>query len=122
MMWVTHNQNKDRVRHDLEALERFHVEQFRYLAERMDAIEESNGTLLDNSLFVLGSGLSSGELHVTNNLPTLLAGRAGGALKTNRHERFAEGTPIANLWVSMANVMGVETRQLGDSTGSLSLS
>ncbi|MBG86785.1 MAG: hypothetical protein CMO80_07780 [Verrucomicrobiales bacterium] len=118
---MTHNQNKERVRHDLEALERFHVEQFHYVAERMDAIEESNGTLLDNSMFVFGSGLSSGELHITNNLPTLIAGKAGGALRTNRHEKFAEGTPIANLWVSMANINEVHVDQLGDSTGALRL-
>ena len=49
----------------------------------------------------------------------MIAGSAGGLLKTNRHQQHAKGTPIANLWVSMAQIMGVKTNRLGDSNGSL---
>ena len=116
---LTHGQGNESIRKQLEKLDRFHVEQFTRLVEKMDAIDEGESTLLDNSMFLLGSGLSSGQLHVCNDLPTVIAGTAGGALKTNRHERFAEGTPIANLWVSMANTMGVKAERIGDSTGAL---
>ena len=58
-------------------------------------------------------------LHTCTNLPALIAGSGGGLLKTNRHDQHAKGTPIANLWLSMARVMGVKTDKIGDSTGEL---
>ena len=115
----THNQKNQQVLHDLEKLDRFHMKQYARLVAKMDAIQEGEGTLLGNMMFTYGSGLSSGMLHVYTNLPTVIAGSAGGLLKTNRHEQHAKGTPIANLWLSMANLMGVKTDKIGDSTGPL---
>ena len=89
------------------------------LIQKLDAIQEGEGTLLDSTMFLLGSGLSSGELHVCNNLPTVIAGGAAGAIATGQHVRYPEGTPIANLWLSMARVMGARRERLGDSTGTL---
>ncbi|MGB1816679.1 MAG: DUF1552 domain-containing protein, partial [Rubripirellula sp.] len=113
----THGQHNEAIRKQLEKLDRFHVEQFVQLVKKMGAISEGDGTLLDNTAFMLGSGLSSGEHHVCNNLPTLIAGRCGGAIQTGQHVRYAEGTPIANLWCSLAKAMGVDRNRLGDSTG-----
>jgi hypothetical protein len=115
----THNQKNQQVLHDLEKLDRFHMKQYARLVAKMDAIQEGEGTLLGNMMFTYGSGLSSGMLHVYTNLPTVIAGSAGGLLKTNRHDQHAKGTPIANLWLSMANLMGVKTDKIGDSTGPL---
>ena len=70
-------------------------------------------------MFVMGSGLSSGFHHTCNDLPTLIAGSGGGLFQTNRHDKHPEGTPIANLWLSMAKGMGVKTELIGDSTGVL---
>ena len=95
------------------------MRQFSTICQKMDAIQEGNGTLLDNMMFTYGSGLSSGMLHEYTNLPTVIAGSAGGQLKTNRYDQHAKGTPIANLWVSMAQAMGCPIKQLGDSTGTL---
>ena len=115
----THNQNNKQVLSDLEKLDHFYMRQFSKICQKMDAIQEGDGTLLDNMMFIYGSGLSSGMLHECTNLPTVIAGSAGGQLKTNRHDQHAKGTPIANLWVSMAKVMGCPVKQLGDSTGLL---
>ena len=115
----THNQKNQQVLHDLEKLDRFHMKQYARLVAKMDTIQEGEGTLLGNMMFTYGSGLSSGMLHVYTDLPTVIAGSAGGLLKTNRHEQHAKGTPIANLWLSMANLMGVKTDKIGDSTGPL---
>ena len=115
----THGQGNESVRKQLEKLDRFHVEQFVQLVQKMDATPDGEGTLLDNMLFMMGSGLSSGELHVCSNLPTVIAGEAGGRIKTGQHVRYAEGTPIANLWLSMLRLMGVQTAAIGDSTGAL---
>ena len=115
----THNQQNENIRQQLEKLDRFHIQQFVHLVEKMESIPEGDGTLLDDTMFLLGSGLSSGELHICSNLPTVIAGTAGGQLQTGQHVRYAEGTPIANLWLSLAQVMGVERTHIGDSTGML---
>jgi hypothetical protein len=115
----THNQHKQEVLRDLEKLDLFHVEQFAQLVRKMDAIKEGEGTLLDNVMFTMGSGLSSGMLHECTNLPTVVAGLGGGAFSANQHIKHPEGTPIANLWLSMAKIMGASKDRIGDSTGIL---
>jgi len=116
----THGQHNENIRKQLERLDLFHLEQFVRLVKKMQAISEGDGTLLDNTAFMLGSGLSSGEHHVCNNLPTIIAGSCGGAIETGQHVRYAEGTPIANLWRSLAKAMGVNMSRIGDSTGLIS--
>ena len=118
---MTHGQGNERVRRELEALDKFHVEQFARLVTKMDAIKEGEGTLLDNVMFTLGSGISDGSLHVYTDLPTVIAGRAGGAINSGRHIKSPEGTPIANLWLTMTKTMGLKKPRIGDSTGSLDL-
>ncbi|MCP4943338.1 MAG: DUF1552 domain-containing protein [Planctomycetaceae bacterium] len=113
----THGQHNEGIRKQLERLDLFHLEQFVHLVKKMQAINEGDGTLLDNTAFMLGSGLSSGEHHVCNNLPTVIAGRLGGSIQSGQHVRYAKGTPIANLWRSLAKAMGVDQKSVGDSTG-----
>jgi len=85
----------------------------------MDAVREGDGTLLDNTMFLLGSGLGSGELHEPTNLPTILAGGAGGRLRTGRHVQYPANTPIADLWLTMARIIGLPRERIGDSNGPL---
>ncbi|MFT4548266.1 MAG: hypothetical protein ACI9UA_003083 [Pseudoalteromonas tetraodonis] len=118
---MTHGQGNEKVRRELEKLDRFHVEQFASLVKKMDAIKEGEGTLLDHTMFTLGSGLSDASLHVCTDLPTVIAGRAGGAIDSGAHIKSPEGTPIANLWLTMAQTMGVKLDHVGDSTGTLNL-
>ena len=97
------------------------IEQFARLVAKMDAIPEGEGTLLDNMMFTLGSGLSSGALHVYTDLPIVIAGSGGRRIATNCHYQSSTGTPVANLWLAMAQVMGVQTDRIADSTGPLAL-
>lgn len=115
----THNQGNEKVRKDLERLDRFHVDQYAQLVAKMDAIPEGEGTLLDNMIFTLGGGISSGALHVYTDLPTVIAGSGGGRIAMNQHLKSTEGTPIANLWLSMAQLMDVKRDRVADSTGEL---
>ena len=85
----------------------------------VDQVPEGEGTLLDHSLILLGSGLSSGKDHVQTDLPTVIAGSAGGRIQTGRHVRYREGTPISNLWLSIAQLNGVRIDRHGDSNGPL---
>ena len=119
---MTHGQGHEHVRSKLESLDQFHIQQFATLVAKMSEIKEGEGTLLDNSMFLLGSGISDGSLHVYTDLPTIVAGRGGGAMATNYHLKSPKGTPIANLWLSMARIMGVKVDAIGDSTGALKVS
>ena len=100
-------------------INRLHVEQFAYFLERLKSIPEGEGTLLDNSMIMYGSGLSDGNRHNNEDLPILLAGRGGGTLEPGRHIEFRRETPLANLFLSMLDRMGVDAERFGDSTGRL---
>jgi len=113
---MTHNQKK--FVDDLLKLDQFHVSVFARLIEKMDQIEEANGTtLLDNTIFTLGAGLGDGATHQYHDLPVIVAGGGGGKLKLGRHVHCPQGTPIANLWLAQLNVLGIEQKRYADSTG-----
>ena len=119
---MTHEQGNPEVKRKLALLDRFHVAQFAALVAKMDAVEEGAGTLLDSILFTFGSGLSSGKTHVYSDLPVVIAGGGHGSLKTNRHQQAAEGTPVGNLWLAIAQAMGCPQGQFADSTSVAPLS
>ena len=115
---LSHNQKKFGA--ELQKIDHFYMQQFAYILEKMDAAQEADGsTLLDNTMFTYGSGLSDGSTHRYDRLPILVAGSAGGRIKTDRHLRCAQGTPLANLWLSYAKIMGLENERFADSTEEL---
>ena len=105
---------------DLLKLDNFHVSAFARLLERMDRIEEANGTtLLDNTIFTLGAGMGDGTTHQYNDLPLVVAGGGGGTLKLGRHVHCKPGTPLANLWLTQLHALGINRETYADSTGVL---
>jgi len=114
---MSHNQTK--MIDDLLKVDRFHMEQYVYLLNKMESIEQADGTtLLDNTLFTYGSGLGDGSTHQYNDLPIIMAG-GGHRVRTGRHLNMPEGTPLANLWLTQAQLMGLELDQFADSTGNI---
>ena len=106
---------------ELLMVDRFHMEQFAYLVEKMDGLQEADGsTLLDNTIFTYGSGLGDGATHQYSDLPIVVAGSGAGQLKVGRHLHCPDGTPLANLWLTQARVMGVQLERFADSTGVVS--
>ena len=97
-------------------IDRFHVQQYAYLINRLKSIQEGEGSLLDNCSFVLGSGIGDGASHSYQDLPIVIAGTGGGKFESGRHIKASKGTPLANLWLSMAGNMGVEMKRFADST------
>lgn len=115
---MSHNQTREI--ENLLKVDRFHMEQYVYLLNRMDEIKEANGsTLLDNTLFTYGSGLGDGSTHQYNDLPIIVAGSAGGKFKTGQHINMPEGTPLANLWLTQANAMGAKLDRFADSVAEI---
>jgi len=114
---MSHNQTK--MIDDLLKVDRFHMEQFAYLVRKMDATEEPDGTsLLDNTLFTYGSGLGDGSTHQYNDLPIIVAG-GGKRIASGQHINMPEGTPLANLWLTQARLLGLKMDRFADSTGEI---
>lgn len=95
------------------------LEQFAHILRKLKETREGEGTLLDNCMIAYGSGNSDGNQHSKSNLPVLLAGKGGSALRPGRHIRVTEETPLANLWLSMLDRIGARVDRFGDSTGKL---
>lgn len=113
-----HGGNADK-KSKIARINRFHLEQFAYVLERMQSMKEGSGTLLDRCMIIYGSGLSDGNAHSHVNLPVLLAGGGNGRLQPGRHVRLQTETPMNNLYLSMLDVMGAKVARFGDSTGRL---
>jgi hypothetical protein len=103
----------------LVKINRYHVELFGYFLQKMDSIHDGDGTLLDHSMIVYGSAISDGNQHSHNNLPALLAGGGNGCLKPGRHIVYKPETPMANLYLTLLDRVGVKPEAIGDSTGKL---
>jgi hypothetical protein len=118
---LTHHRGDAGKIEKITRINRFHVEQFTHLLERLSTTNDGDGTLLDHSMVVYGAGISDGNRHHHHDLPTLLAGRAGGRITQGRHTSYPAETPMANLFVTMLDHLGVEVETLGDSTGRVTL-
>ena len=117
---MTHNQ-KGKGYLELAKIDTFHMQQYSYLIHRMKEIKESDGsTMLDNSLVTYGAALGDGATHQYYDLPMILAGGAQGPIKQGRFIKMKSGTLNSNLWLTLANLMGVEMDSFSDSQGFLS--
>ena len=103
----------------IERINTYHIEQFAYFLQKLKAMPEGAGSVLDSAAIVYGSGISDGDRHNHDDLPILVAGRAGGTLAPGRHLTFAANTPLNNLYQSMLARAGIPPAKLGDSTGFL---
>ena len=95
----------------------FHVSLFAEYLQKLKNTPEGNGSLLDNVLILYGSGIGNPNVHDHTNLPTIVAGGAAGGMKGNRHIRFKEVTPLANLHLTLLDKVGVNLETFGDSNG-----
>ena len=88
-------------------------------AKKLKSIKEGDSNMLDNSMVLLGSGLSDGNRHSHHDLPIVIGGKGGGSLKSGRHIRYPRETPLCNLYVSMLDRMGAFVEKFGDSKARL---
>ena len=116
---LSHHGNDEKKHEKLMKINLFHVTQFAHLLSRLKGIPEGEGTLLDNCMILYGSGIGDGNRHNHDDLPIVLAGKAGGAIKPGRHIVYPNGTPLNNLYLSMLDRLHVKCESLGDSNGRL---
>jgi len=118
---LTHHRNDPAMIEKVAQINGYHVELFASFLKRLKETPDGDGTLLDHTMVLYGSGLSDGNKHQHDDLPVLLAGRGCGTFKPGRHVRVAKETPMANLFLSMLDGVGVNVEKLGDSNGKLEL-
>jgi hypothetical protein len=102
-------------------INQFHVSLFAYFLEKLESISEGDGTVLDNALYLYGSGMGNPNIHNHVDLPIVVAGGAAGKVKGGRHIRYAEPAPLANLHLTMLDAVGVRLESFQDSTGTIDL-
>jgi hypothetical protein len=116
---LSHHRNNPETLAKIAKIDRYYVEQFAWLLKRMKQIPEGEGCLLDNVMLVYGGCLSDGNQHWHSNLPIVLAGRGGGALNPGQRLTAADPTPMCNLHLALAQRLGLQLSQFGDSTAPL---
>jgi hypothetical protein len=116
---LSHHQNNQDKMAKIQKIDQFNVEQYAYLVGQLASIREGDGTILDRSMILCGCAIADGNRHNHNELPVVLAGRAGGAITPGRHVRYPKDTPMANLFLSMLERLGIREERFGDSTARL---
>ena len=116
---LTHHQGDEKKIADIAKINRYHMEQFAYFLDRLGSTPDGEGSLLDHSVVVYGSGLADGNRHSHHDLPVLVAGRGCGKFHPGRHRRYPKNTPMTNLYLTILDRVGVPAESLGDSTGPL---
>jgi hypothetical protein len=119
---LSHHSNVPENIEKLTQLNQYHASVVAYLLQKLADTPDGDGSLLDHSLVLYGSGMSNSNQHDHDPLPIILAGGASGRLQGGRHIRAdAPKTPLANLQLAMLEKLGVEQESFGDSTGMLTI-
>src|SRR5438067_9853160 len=116
---LTHHGNDPAKIARMAKINAFHVSLFAYFLEKLKATPEGDGSLLDHSLYLYGSGMGNPNVHDHSNLPILVAGGSATGMKGGRHIRYAKPTPLANLHLTLLDKSGVRLDSFADSKGKL---
>jgi hypothetical protein len=116
---LSHHSNDVPKLERLHKVNEYHFRQFARLIDKLSAIPEGDGTMLDHSVFLYGTGISDSNTHFYDDLPiAVIAGQATG-INGGRYIRYPQGTPLANLHLTLLDKLGVRLDSFGDSTGQL---
>ncbi len=118
---LSHHQGNPISLEKLATINRYHSDLLAYYLERLRATPDADGSLLDNLIVMYGCSMSDGNDHLLEDLPILLLGGGAGRLAGGRHLRYADDTPIANLYLTILDKLDIPVEHFGDSTGRLDL-
>ncbi len=116
---LTHHGNDPEKIAKVAKINQFHVSLFAEFLQKLQDTPEGNGSLLDHSLYLYGSGMGNPNVHDHSNLPILVAGGSAGNMQGGRHIQFDQPTPLANLHLTLLNKVGVGLDTFADSKGEL---
>jgi hypothetical protein len=118
---ISHHQNRPEMLERQAKINTFHMKLLGHFLDKLRTTSDGDGSLLDHSLIVHGAGMSNSDIHFHHDLPMLLVGGGAGQVKGGRHLKFAEDTPVSNLWLTLIDKMGLPVERFGDSTGKINL-
>ncbi|MEO6080273.1 MAG: DUF1552 domain-containing protein [Steroidobacteraceae bacterium] len=118
---LSHHSNNEDNKARFAVLNKYHVGLFAYFLDKLAKLPDGDGSLLDHSLILYGSGMSDANSHNHDPLPIVLAGRAGGSVEGNRHIVQQQLTPMSNLLLAVLGKLGCPETAFGDSTGPLAI-
>ena len=113
---LSHHANNPQKLARLAQLQAWHTAEFAKFLQKLKSLPDGEGNMLDNSVIMFGSNMSDSNLHNHFPLPTAIVGGGAGKLKGNRHLRYPDRTPIANVHLTLLDHVGVPIETLGDST------
>jgi hypothetical protein len=116
---LSHHQDEPAKLERLHKVNEYHFQQFAHLVSKMAATPEGDGTMLDHTVFLYGTGISDSNTHFHDDLPIAVVGGQSTGIKGGRYVRHPLGTPIANLYLAVLEKLGVSQEKFGDSTGPL---
>jgi hypothetical protein len=116
---LTHNGGDPEKLAKVAKINQFHVSLFAYYLDRLASVSDGNGTLLDHSLILYGSGMGNPNIHDHVNLPIVVAGGSAGKARGGRHIKYEEPMPLANLHLTLLDSVGVRLDKFADSTGKI---
>ncbi len=116
---LSHHANSLERLHKLVRIQRYHMERFVEFLNKLAGVEEGDGTLLDNALFLYGSNMSNSDRHNNYPLPNILVGGACGRLEGGQHVDLPEHTSLSNLLLTILNKAGLERSSFADSSGGI---
>jgi hypothetical protein len=119
---LSHHRNDEEKMAEIAKIDKFLAEQFSGFLAKMKAVQEGDSNLLDNSMILYGSAISDANRHDHHDLPIVVAGRGGGSVQTGRVVHHPNETPLNNLLLAMAQRVGADIGELGDSTEHMNLS
>ena len=118
---VSHHQGDPANFEKIAKIDLYHAQLLTYYLDKLDAIQDVDGSLLDNMIMLYGSAMSDGNDHLLENLPVMLLGGGSGHLKGGRHLRIPEETPLSNMHMAIMDKLNINVEKFGDSTGKLNL-
>lgn len=118
---MSHHGNNPEKLANLVKVNTYHITLFSKFIQKLQSTPDGDGSLLDHSLILYGSGMSESDNHSRLNVPTLLVGGAAGRIRGNRHVQVAKETPLANLMLTLAHKFDCDVDKFGISTGAVEL-
>ena len=116
---LSHHENNPESLAKLTKVGTYHATLFAYYLDKLRSTTDGDGSLLDQIMIIYGSGMSNSNLHNIQKLPIVLAGGGAGRLRGGRHVRYADETPLTNLYLTVLDKLNVPVERFGDSTGKL---
>lgn len=119
---ASHHGGREEAVLEFQKLNLYHVGMLPYFLQKLDDLEEGGSTLLDKTMIIFGSPMADGNIHNHRRCPLVVLGGANGQLEGNRHLKAPDGTPMANVMLSLMHKLGMDdVASFGDSTGDFSM-